>query len=266
MTPDPLLGDIGNPQSLNRYAYVANSPLNATDPSGMQSRQHPLKEDMSHIPWWWWAQDWGVGGSFGMSCGYQPGQDCTIFGNDIFDALEGAPGTVLGFDNGSLVFGFSIDKWWSDEQSIEAQQEAAQQQGPQTQTEQNCEKKILSAGNNQFGTNSTANNVIGDPFYHSTFGPLDTQTANLNISAGSEISMVAPGRYPVNWWTYIIGYGATLHVPSGPSGLDSGQTIPFGQNNDYTEHLDNAYAGWNPLGDLLHGLIDILGIGRNPCP
>ena len=31
-------------------------------------------------------------------------------------------------------------------------------------------------------------------------------------------------------------------------------------------HLDNAYAGWNPLGDIFHGLIDVLGIGRNACP
>lgn len=78
--------------------------------------------------------------------------------------------------------------------------------------------------------------------------------------------MVAPGHYPLHWWTYVIGYGATLHVPQGPSVFDSGQTKPFGRNNDYTEHLDNAYAGWNPLGDLLHGIIDILGIGRSPCP
>lgn len=35
--PDPYLGsmDFANPQSLNRYAYVGNSPLTATDPSGL---------------------------------------------------------------------------------------------------------------------------------------------------------------------------------------------------------------------------------------
>jgi hypothetical protein len=88
----------------------------------------------------------------------------------------------------------------------------------------------------------------------------------LNISAGGQISMVAPGRYPLHWWTYVIGYGATLHVPSGPGGLDSGLTIPFGKDNDFTEHIDNAYAGWNLLGDIFHGLIDVLGIGRKACP
>ena len=35
--PDPLFGDaVTNPQRWNRYAYVANSPLRFTDPSGMQ--------------------------------------------------------------------------------------------------------------------------------------------------------------------------------------------------------------------------------------
>jgi RHS repeat-associated protein len=32
---DPLAGDIGDPQTLNRYAYVRNNPLTLTDPSGM---------------------------------------------------------------------------------------------------------------------------------------------------------------------------------------------------------------------------------------
>jgi RHS repeat-associated protein len=34
-SPDPMGGDIGNPQSLNGYAYVLNSPLNLVDPLGL---------------------------------------------------------------------------------------------------------------------------------------------------------------------------------------------------------------------------------------
>ena len=35
MSPDPLGGSVGDPQSLNRYAYVTNNPLSLVDPSGM---------------------------------------------------------------------------------------------------------------------------------------------------------------------------------------------------------------------------------------
>jgi RHS repeat-associated protein len=37
MTPDPLAGDISNPQSLNRYAYVGNNPENFIDPLGLDT-------------------------------------------------------------------------------------------------------------------------------------------------------------------------------------------------------------------------------------
>ena len=36
MTPDPLGGDVTNPQSLNRYAYVTNNPTTYSDPLGLQ--------------------------------------------------------------------------------------------------------------------------------------------------------------------------------------------------------------------------------------
>jgi RHS repeat-associated protein len=34
-SPDPFFGSIGNPQTLNRYAYVRNNPTNLVDPSGL---------------------------------------------------------------------------------------------------------------------------------------------------------------------------------------------------------------------------------------
>ncbi|MGH9352125.1 MAG: RHS repeat-associated core domain-containing protein [Terriglobia bacterium] len=46
MTPDPLGGDISNPQSLNRYAYALNNPTTLTDPLGLQSNSCPDSVDL----------------------------------------------------------------------------------------------------------------------------------------------------------------------------------------------------------------------------
>ncbi len=34
LSPDSMGVSLGNPQTLNRYAYVGNNPLNHTDPTG----------------------------------------------------------------------------------------------------------------------------------------------------------------------------------------------------------------------------------------
>jgi hypothetical protein len=119
---------------------------------------------------------------------------------------------------------------------------------------------ILKAVNNHFGTNFTSAKVTGD-FQYSFGAPAGQGTFNLNISGGG----VSPGRYPVNWWTYIIGYGSTLHIPAGPFGLDSPQTLPF-SSSQFTAHLDSAYP-YNPIGLLIHELKDVKGVGGfSPCP
>jgi len=41
LTPDPLAGSVFNPQSLNRYSYVVNSPTNLIDPLGLQEDGGP---------------------------------------------------------------------------------------------------------------------------------------------------------------------------------------------------------------------------------
>jgi RHS repeat-associated protein len=35
MQPDPIAGSLGDPQSLNRYTYVLNDPVNLNDPTGL---------------------------------------------------------------------------------------------------------------------------------------------------------------------------------------------------------------------------------------
>ena len=42
LSPDPLAGDVSNPQSLNRYAYVLNNPTSLIDPLGLTPRTQAM--------------------------------------------------------------------------------------------------------------------------------------------------------------------------------------------------------------------------------
>lgn len=39
LSPDPVHGNVSNPQSLNRYAYALNNPLSRVDPMGEENRR-----------------------------------------------------------------------------------------------------------------------------------------------------------------------------------------------------------------------------------
>jgi RHS repeat-associated protein len=71
MTPDPYGGsyDFSNPQSFNRYAYVANNPLSEIDSSGL-------------------CEIGRTGQLFGCGGGYGIGNDGTIDGIDEFDFMS----------------------------------------------------------------------------------------------------------------------------------------------------------------------------------
>lgn len=43
LSPDPILGSIADPQSLNRYAYVLNDPMNLIDPLGLVAEHQIIR-------------------------------------------------------------------------------------------------------------------------------------------------------------------------------------------------------------------------------
>lgn len=133
---------------------------------------------------------------------------------------------------------------------------AAEQQGP-------CEGTILNALNNRFGNHFASSNVEGW-FQYSKGAPPGKGTVNLDISL-SQPAGVSAGRYPLHWWSYVVGYGPTLHIPGGPSSMDSRSTMQF-SSTQFTAHIDSAYA-YNPIGFGFHIAHDVLGIGGySPCP
>jgi len=140
-SPDPAgiaAANPANPQSWNRYAYVLNNPLRATDPSGMvMTKQSAVPgglaecaTDLGCILNWVASTGGGGGGGGG---GF-------ILGNDIFDAISGAPGTFLSISPfGTLSFGWDYTLWSITMNKIDTINStvAAAQQNAQTEGDQN---------------------------------------------------------------------------------------------------------------------------------
>jgi RHS repeat-associated protein len=117
LSPDSLAGSVANPQSLNRYAYVLDNPKNLVDSSGLCADGtmdcHPILFEAS--------SDHCVMEGNVSSCG----SNGVIFGNDIFDAISGAPGTYLTMDMyGNVGFGFSPELWGQTWNAIDAERNA----------------------------------------------------------------------------------------------------------------------------------------------
>jgi RHS repeat-associated protein len=277
-SPDPAglaAVDPTNPQSWNRYAYLVNGPLNVTDQGGLGPC--PLNDNGD--------SPCGTGGSCtvdgqSVDCGLANAVLAGGFGGQLPTGVSQS-----GFINGYYYYltlssdqdgdYFSYNYFGLTDAQIEilglptdfsSNGSGSQNNGPQSGSGNStggCEAKVFSAVNNQFGTNFTSANLFPKlpEFQFSTGAPAGQGTLNLNISG----SGVSPGRYPVNWWTYVIGYGSTLHIPAGPFGLDSPQTLNF-SSSQFTAHLDSAFV-YNPIGALLHLLIDVKGVGGyKPCP
>ena len=109
-------------QSLNRYAYVINNPTTLVDPKGLQGQppagttcghggppipfgQNPATYCYNHMPLGW--------GIMAGTIGWLPGSsEDAIAGNDIFDAISGAPRNVLDSGltrkHGLWVFGAAV--------------------------------------------------------------------------------------------------------------------------------------------------------------
>jgi RHS repeat-associated protein len=64
LSPDPLDGDITDPQTLNKYAYVRNNPTNLTDPSGLMTCSDDSCVGFDPCP----ADCGGAEGSGGTGC------------------------------------------------------------------------------------------------------------------------------------------------------------------------------------------------------
>ena len=225
MSPDPYDGsyDPSNPQSFNRYSYVLNNPESFIDPNGLVSICYDINTFESS------DGNGGVIYHYTTVCSDQDSGSGSGSGS-LLPGGAGGPGGTSAPNN--------------------------------TENPPPCQAKILSATNNQFGTNYTDANVSSTFNYSTGAGP-GQGTLNLNITGST--AGVSPGYYPVHWYSYIIGYGPTLHVVSGPGGnggLDSQMTVPFGPNQG-TFHIDSAFPH-NPFGAIIHGIMNMTKLAGYP--
>jgi RHS repeat-associated protein len=88
LSPDPYMGsmDVSNPQTLNRYSYVANNPTNAVDPSGMKIIIH---------------QNWYI--SAGQAAWNDP--FCEDDNSESLDPCGFGPGGPFGSVDDSIILG-----------------------------------------------------------------------------------------------------------------------------------------------------------------
>jgi RHS repeat-associated protein len=125
LSPDPSglrAVDVTTPQSWNRYAYVMNAPLTQVDPLGLCGASRGFGPGCGPLP----HTRFGGGDDFGT--GYV---NLDSFGGvDIFDAIAGAPGTYLSYDQrGNLSWGSSISLLQVTYAIIDSQRNATKEPG-----------------------------------------------------------------------------------------------------------------------------------------
>ena len=193
LSPDPYgwnAVNLTNPQTLNRYGYVGNMPMSNVDPAGLDMVCYGI----------------GAEGGYYLTC-YDTGTTVVVTPDGPDENPEQNPGDCLTFG-----------------ECMSYPEDPTQPLVPNNPAQlTTCHQTILNAVNNQFGTNLTAQNVLPTSDPNPTAGG---GQVNVNFGGGfglsaSQFNAIQSGRYaPPGFFGFITGYGPSLHVVSGPSGLD----------------------------------------------
>ena len=270
LRPDPYDGsyDPSNPQSFNRYSYVLNNPVSLIDPNGLDDCPPVVAIAGGGVT----AKDFtdgcliygGGGGGSVLPPPAPPESDPCANADSCIQVWSGPtipPPLAGGVEGGMGSLGVGSPGGIA----------------PNNPTQPTaCQIKTLNAINNQFGTNLTAANILptSDPNPTAGGGQINTNFGVVSGLSPGQFNAIQAGRFaPSGVFGFLTGYGSSLHVVAGPSGLDPSANL-FGASNiggmysaGFTAHFDSAWA-YNPFGALLHYLIDVRGHGahRQPCP
>jgi RHS repeat-associated protein len=276
-------GSLGGPQTLNRYSYVTNDPVNLSDPSG----QYPVPFQRWFISAMTVAQmtagnctmdgiDTGCAmlQTFSNATINCPHNDCSVFQHSYKN---------MGADL-SLVPGVNGPVWINNKNGEEISDAAAAEVGfgvpgdssgpagppddPRQSpvVEETCKARVLDAVNSTFGTNFTADNVKKGFFWSGAWN-FNISSNDLSASAFNAISQ--QGRYALD--SSFAGTGPTLHVPSSnfwdPQHTFISSNIGGQLSVLFTAHIDSSNGNFFPTGTFAHFVRDVIGHKhRSPCP
>jgi len=94
-SPDPLSGNISNPQSLNRYLYTRDDPANFVDPTGLNRQMNLCPSGVDCSSWYGGSGGGWEAGLLEFAFMNTGAPDDPSFDNlDVLDLLGGLPGSI----------------------------------------------------------------------------------------------------------------------------------------------------------------------------
>jgi RHS repeat-associated protein len=243
---DPLSGSPANPQTLNRYSYVVDNPINSIDSAGLSPSV--CRKDEPGV-----CGSGGLaGGTFGdldsFFGGGGPGS--VVLGYDIFDAIAGAPGTFLYTDMyGNINFGFSISLYQATEAYIDAQNQATQ-----TYNSGSGKTGVILTGTGfqvniqNLGVDTIVTGLIPELAAANYQGVVDQSVANMPPSVRATYeSLLSQGLSPGQAVFMLLATASTIanastSVPAIPGSEIVGEDPLVPWATDLLENLSNLYG------------------------
>jgi RHS repeat-associated protein len=179
ISPDPVIQNPGDGRTYNRYSYVWNRPLTATDPSGFEGEEPEWEHDGAY-------DDWDQGDDQWMAEEQANGFEGLLELEQTAMLEEGPDDAYAGVDEGSD-FGETSQSGPDGDES----EYVAPANGGETYDDSGVSKAVSDAINERMGTGTAAHGIIGSRY----------RSAHPGSYINQRVSTIAKGeRLPLPGW------------------------------------------------------------------